>query len=230
MLIHTIQIAGNDRVKGVVSATRKSDSRRYTACIVATTTERTLQVNADRKTKAQADLADWRAKLAERTAKHNGMTVEQATAWEKDASDKWYGRDTELPKGGTGFDVGYFGACEQARKELNCRYGDTDKVRARATEIMISRGFADPYDKTSPAGIVEAAEMIKRLEESLSAWKTPVLGRQGVVSWHANVTNASKSLSSVEYLTVREGKKLEIRTDIEIRETAKRAKKGEATP
>jgi hypothetical protein len=226
MLIHTIQIVGDIRVKGVVSATRKSDNRRYTACIVATTTERSLQVNADRKAKAQADLTDWRVKLAERTARHNGMTVEQAKTWERDTTDKWYGRDKELPKGGSGFDVGYWAALDQARKELNCRHGDTDKVRARATEIMVARGFADPYDKTSPAGIVEAAEMIGRLEESLSTWKTPVLGAQGVVSWHANVANASKSLSSVEYLTVREGKKLEIRTDIEIRETAKRAKKS----
>lgn len=225
MLIHTIEIQGDIQVKGVVSATRKSETRRYLACIVATVTAATIRIRAEQKAKAEAELVDWSVKLVDRRAAHNGMTLEQATAWEKDASDKWYARgDTTR-----GFDVGYFGACKTVRAQHGGRgHLSQDRERELAAAIMVSQGFADPYDKSSPYGIMEAASAVESLERRLAGWQAPVLGAQGVVSWHGTVANAQKALSSGEcrHIAERDGRALSVRTDITVRETAKRAAKA----
>jgi hypothetical protein len=223
--IHTIEINGNARMGKVVSSTRKSENRRYVACIVTTVTEATVAFDAAQKVKAESELADWRVTLATRTALHNGMTVAQADAWTKDATTKWYGRDeTTGEKVG---DYNYWSALEVARKDTGSMCHD-DKSSKRAHQIMVSRGFADPYDyDKNPSGIGEAARHIESLERNLASWTPPVVGTQGVLSWHGTVANAHKAVGAREaghYLS--RGYKVEVRTDIAVRETVKRGSKA----
>jgi hypothetical protein len=223
-LVHTIQI----QTSNPAHATRKSENRRYTACLVVTVTEASVRVNADRKAKAEAELVDWTAKLAARLAQH-GMTHEQAEVWEKDASDRWYGRWTARRARdivvGKGFDGPYWEAVDQARKELN-RICNDDQVTKRAHAIMVAQGFADPFDYAkNPSGIVEAAGKVEHLTDTLAAWKVPVPGTQWVYSWHGSVGLAQKAVGPLDH-TRADGHRIDVRTDIAVRETAKRAPKA----
>jgi hypothetical protein len=53
-----------------------------------------------------------------------------------------------------------------------------------------------------------------------------VVGTQWVQSWHGSIGNAQKALGGINYVSDNgNGHKMEIRTDIKVRETVKRAKK-----
>ena len=57
-------------------------------------------------------------------------------------------------------------------------------------------------------------------------WAPPVVGTQWVQSWHGSIGNAQKALGGINYVSDNgNGHKMEIRTDIKVRETVKRAKK-----
>ena len=74
---------------------------------------------------------------------------------------------------------------------------------------------------------MKAYSEVKHLESALATWATPVLGSQGVLSWHGTVAHAHKALSAREAgHFVQHGYKVEVRTDITVRETAKRAPKA----
>ena len=166
-LIHTITV--NTDTGSTISATRTSENRRYMACLVITTTEASVRVNAMRRAAAEVSLIAWRETLAERRKLHRGMTVEQAQSWTKDITNKWYGQNDD---GSFKKDVyTYWTALDQARHEVGDRH-HSDRASKRAHEIMIKRGFADPYDYAkNPSGIVEAAGKVDSLARILANWK-----------------------------------------------------------
>jgi hypothetical protein len=223
-LIHSIAVATG--TGSTHTETRTSENRRYTACLIITTTEATVRVNAARRAAAEVSLAAWRETLGARRKLHNGMTVEQAKAWTKDVTTKWYGRDNA-----TGEKVGdynYWNALDQARPEVGDLH-HSDRAAKRAYEIMVKRGFSDPYDYVkNPSGIVEAADKVDALVRTLKDWKVPTVGAQGVASWHGSVALAQKAIGGLDYVRVN-GDSIEIRTDIAIREQAKRAAKAVAS-
>ena len=222
-LIHTVQINGNARMGKVVNATRKSDSRRYVACLVCTVTEATLAHDAAAKDKATRELVDWRVKFAERTAKH-GMTVAQAKAWHEAADAKWYGKTDDETGDRVENGVTFWTVLHELQAKNPRFYGD---LHEPARKEMVKRGFPDPFASESPYGISEAAGCIESLERSLASWTAPVIGVQGVLSWHGTVGNAQKALGARETGWHRDrGYKIEIRTDITVRETVKRASKA----
>ncbi|MFI5244441.1 MAG: hypothetical protein ACHQQR_04390 [Gemmatimonadales bacterium] len=209
-LVHTIQINGDARMGKVVSATRKSENRRYVACLVVTVTEATVAHFAAEKVKTEAELADYRVKLEERRAAHNGMTVEAAKAWHDKVSDAWYADPLR----------------EAAMQRAFARRIYNNAAHDLARTEMIAAGKVAPYVVASPYGIEEAAAQITRLEGILERWPEKVVGNQGVLSWHGTVGNAQKALGAREAggFTAR-GYKVEVRTDIAVRETAKRGAK-----
>lgn len=218
--VHTIQLAGGE------VGSRKSESRHYAACIVVTVTDESVRIRAGKKVAAEASLVGWTAVLDARLAQHK-MTIDQARAWESEASTRWYGQndDGSFKEGA----YTYWTALDQARVELR-RDGHDDKLSKRAHEIMVARGFADPHDyEKNPGGIV-AAGKVEGLKSALAGWRAPAVGSQEAYSWHASVGNASNAISASALDHVRAaGHRLDIRTDITTRETAKRAKK-EAAP
>jgi hypothetical protein len=213
-LIHTITV--NTGLGTTYTEKRQSENRRYTACLVVTTTEETVRLNAERKVKAEAELVKWPMKLAARVKQH-GMTVEQAKAWTKDATEKWYGPASKRE--------GYWKALDQARPEVGDQH-HSERASKRAHEIMVSWGFSDPYDyDKNPCGIVQASDNVLSLTSILTGWKVPTVGQQGVYSWHANVNNAQKAIGGLNHVRAY-GDSIEVRTDITVRETVKRTSKA----
>lgn len=217
--IHSIVLAYG------ATETRKSESRHYTACVVSTVTDATIASYAAKKTEIEAELAAARVVCAERMALY-GMTVEQATAWHKDVSAKWYGRDEnthaklEAP--------GYHDVFEELRAGRSNFFGEA--AHEATTKAMIKRGYVKPYDVESPYGILYAAQAVASREKTLADWRDPVLGAQGVLSWHGTAALAHKEIGSgTARHFAEEGYKLEVRGDIAVRETVKRAPKT-ATP
>lgn len=90
--IHTIQVANEKKSGSTVSSTRKSENRRYLACIVATTTEASLAINAEKYEEIAGKLVDAKIQASNLSAKL-GMTLEQATAHYEAAKKEWYDRD-----------------------------------------------------------------------------------------------------------------------------------------
>lgn len=217
MFIHTISIAGGRRGSGVVTATRKSENRIYTACIVVTTTARSVEIDAAHQVRGQEELGAARAKLVRLTAKH-GMTLEAATAWCKAAHERWY----------NGAD-GFFPTMEKLRAARRAAHGgshlDRFDYHEAAKADLLRRGFAYEYDLEGPGGIPDSASMIEGMEKRLAGWNFPVPGSQGVVSWHATPALAHKALGSLSW-PAKDGLAVEVRTDITVRETQKRAPKG----
>jgi hypothetical protein len=215
-LIHTIQIQSEKRCSGTVSATRKSETKKYLACIVATTTEASLKVDADKKAAIEKELADWQVKLAALIAKL-GITVEQAEATHKADSERWYNRED-----------GLFATKDRIRKERAAK-GAGEWNHVTDTEVkadLFARGFVDPYDRNGAYGIHEASERVEWHTRTLANWKAPVIGSQGVLTWCGNLGLAQKAIGGKEaQWAQKQGDTVAIRTDITITETKKREKK-----
>lgn len=91
MFIHTIEIASEVRASGTVTATRKSERRIYSACVVATVTESSRAVALAMKATAEATALELVAKIAEALAA-TGLTEAQASEV-RSASYSYNGRN-----------------------------------------------------------------------------------------------------------------------------------------
>jgi hypothetical protein len=215
-LIHTIQVVSEKRSGSTVSSTRKSETRRYLACIVTTTTVRTLELDAAKKADIETELSELRKPmLADLRAKFGNITVEAAQAWHKAASERWYNQvDGRFPT------MDKFRDAYKAKHDLSS-FHPFQNFEVEAEADMIARGFEHPFK--GQYEIVEAASRIESCERQLAHWYKLVLGSQAVVSWHGNVGLAQKAMGSLDYLRTR-GDEVTIRTDITITETKKRTK------
>lgn len=216
-LIHSIQVVSEKKCNGTVSATRKSENRKYLACIVATTTEASLRIDAEKLAETEKKRAEWVTKLNDLLTK-TGMTVEQAEAQHKADSERWYNRED-----------GLFETKNRIRKERAAKgAGEWNHVTDEEVKAdLFARGFVDPYNREGAFGIHEAAQQVEWLTKTVANWKSPILGSQGVVSWHGTTALAAKAMTSRECEAARRnGDTLEIRTDIVITETKKRAPKA----
>jgi hypothetical protein len=215
-LIHTIQVVDEKRNHSTVSSTRKSETRRYLACIVATTTEASLKIDAGKKAAVEAELVTAKARLAELTAKF-GMTPEEAEAKHEVESDRWYNREDGIFETGQRIRLAKSGST----------YGHVHNLDSIVKADLLARGFVDPYDKSGTYGICDVYSTVRRCEATLKGWFKLTLGSEGVISWHGTTDLAQKAMGSLDYIRER-GDTLAIRTDITITETKKRAKKNEA--
>lgn len=230
-LIHTIQINEEKSSKSTVSSTRKSQGRRYEACLVVTTTKRSLEIDAAAKAETERKLAEAQAEV-ERLSAQYGMTVEQADAEHEARSEAWYGRNEQT---GERTGEGFLDICSRLRKEMSdqeriayYRGNREASIDAKAKAELESRGLVDPYDKNTSYALSIAGSEVRTLTGRLERWETLTEGSQAVISWHTSVDNAHKAAASpskVGYWEQR-GDKVEVRTDIEVRETKKRAKKS----
>ena len=209
-LIHTIQIANEKNQNSTVSSTRKSETRKYLACLVATTTEATVQLLAQKRAKIEAELVMWKASLKVALELHN-MTVEEAKAHHEVICEPWY--------------KAKFATNERIRTEVTGKsWGHVANLDARVEAELVAQGLENPY--TGSWAICSAASQVEARERQLARWSSPPVGSQAVLSWHGSVSLADKALSSREASWAREqGDTVMIRTDITITETKKRAPK-----
>jgi len=224
-LVHTIKINDEKSSKSTVSSTRKSQSRRYEACLVVTTTKRSLEIDAAAKAETERKLAEARAEVARLSAKYD-MTVEEADAEHEARSEAWYGRE-----GNDG--EGYFDICRRLREGMSDqerisyyrggsrRQSIEDKAKAELKE----RGLTDPFDKDTSYALYLAGHEVRCQEGRLERWEELREGSQAVISWHTTVDNARKALGSPSKVGYweRRGDTVELRTDIEVRQTGRKS-------
>lgn len=207
-IVHSIALVSEKKVSGTVTATRTSTSRQYTACIVATTTERSLQITAAKKVEMEANIVAKEAALGAALAKYPGMTVASAEAEHKALSEQWYSHED-----------GYFATADRMRKECVASGKSTWIQEGEIKADLFARGKKDPFDRNSSYAICHAAIELKGAQSALE-WhvkRMPALGSQGVLSWHATPALAQKALSSREAQHFAKlGDTIEIRTDITI--------------
>ena len=200
-LIHSIQVTNEKSSKSTVSSTRRSDTRKYLACLVSTTTEATIALNLAAKAEAEAELLAAEKLVADLT-ETLGLTREGTRAICEAQSREWF--DKRFP----------------VRSELA---GPTFKhvTDAEVEAVVFERfGLKDPY-KTPVFALDYAHRKLEIATSRLARWTTPVLGSQAVVSWHATTGLASKALGA-EHVAADKGDVVSIRTDIQITETKKR--------
>jgi hypothetical protein len=238
-LIHTIKINEEKSSRSTVSSTRKSDSRRYEACLVVTTTKRSLEIDAAAKADTKKKLAETKAEV-ERLSAQYGMTVEEADAEHEARSEAWYGKShwVDDPDSGGKRQVieseGLFDIERRLRAETAAALGiqtyrvNQAEIERQAKAELKARGLVDPFDDNTSYALHIAGHEAKGLEYRLEHWPELKEGSQAVISWHTTVDNARKAAASpskVEHWTKR-GDTVEVRTDIEVRETKKRTKKS----
>ena len=212
-LVHTVSVS--DGKGGTRIEKRVSESRAYTACVVATVTEATIQRNGERCVAAGKSYEETTAKLNELMAAL-GMTVEQATAQHEADSARWYDKTD-----------GVFPTFDKLRMAAGKPHAHITQFEKAIKADLVARGLSDPYDTAGAFGIVEAHQDATRLARALAGWKTPVLGSQCVLSWHSTPALASKATGSREASSYRESfYALSVRTDITVTEKAKRAPKA----
>ena len=229
--VHTFHTAQGTKV------TRKSQTRAYEACLVATVTEAVMEgLRAEvRKCeaavpKAEADLA---ALLAER-----GTTVEAAKAQYQEESENADGA-------GKAWFTLKFEEQGAIRKESGGYVPGADRL---AEERLVARGLKNPYRPEGPFAVVVAASNVegarKGLEWARKRLAAATVGDQSVVSWHLTLSNAMKALGTPvagKHTTKKnrwggqtrlsdadrlrnEGYKVSIETTFEVRETKPRKK------
>lgn len=210
--VHVIQINDEKASGSTVSSIRRSETRKYLACVVATTTEETVRHYADNRRASERELAGWEVKLTERCAVH-GMTEGQAEEWFKQAKDRWF-RSAD----------GYFDTKERLYAESGRRLNGArlNELTKLTKESLKARGFQDPFDPESPYGISEAASKAASARAALQHWsKVPAVGSQAVLSWHTTETLAQKAIGGPSGVRPN-GDRLDVRTDIRITESKSR--------
>lgn len=212
-IVHSIELSGGEkRISGTVSATRTTTGRRYTACIVATTTEKSVEI-------AKAEYAGWEAELAKQTklladatARFN-MTLEEAKAHTDAAWDAEYKETQKI---------------QQKIREANpaLRYVNVVEIKHLIVAEYAKLGLPKAFDKeNTPYAIVDAAREIESLTWRLANRKPLPLGTQGVVSWHVTTELAQKALGALDHLR-KTGDRLDIRTDIKVEERLTKKEKA----
>jgi hypothetical protein len=220
-IIHTITLANERRMSGTVSATRKSENRRYAACVTATATEETVRIDEASKAADEAKLVELRAALAEAVARV-GVSEADARKWYEAAAARWY-------DGGSGKDAqGFLATVERVRKEKGLDdWRSRNEVERLARIDCAARGIEDPYAKGGKWDVVHAADEVERLDRDLKRRRPIVIGAEGVLGWCGSVALAQKATGArtAAWHSAR-GYKITIRTDITVRETVKRAPKN----
>jgi hypothetical protein len=215
MKIHSIELKNELRLNGTVTGTRSSENRTYTACVVAQATEATVALDAAHKARVTNELAGYRATLDVLTKKY-GMTVAEAEAWHKAATERWYNAAD-----------GLYATEKRIEEKHGLDWRARDRRDALAKADLVARGFENPYE--GKYDILKADSEIRGHESALANWRAVPVGAEAVLSWHADVGNAQKALSARNGRWFSErGYALRVRTDITIRETAKRSKKADA--
>jgi hypothetical protein len=199
--VHTIRLEHERRSKSTTASSTRKSEKRYVAVLVATTTAKSLRLDAEHKAVLEKQLAEAKSHLASLMAKLK-MTVKQADAQHDREYKRWMAEK------------------EATDNRLRPLYGYTTERILR--EDMLKRGFADPNDESGPYGIVLANEAVENINDQLRRWAErvePVLGGQTVLSWHSTVDHAQKALSShlaSKHLAL--GDDLDVRTDIKVAE------------
>jgi len=215
-IIHTIKLdKASKRNKGVVTAKRTSQSRTYGACLVVTTTDASVADDQRRKAETLAKLLKAET-LRDALLAALGMTVEQARALCKEASDRWYNNED-----------GFFATNKRIRTErTGSPRGYVSGLDNLSKADLLARGFVDPYADGGPNSLIATHNVVECLTDALATWQDMEAGGQSVISWHRDVSLANKAVGGREarYFTSR-GDTVVVRTDIDVRETKKRAKK-----
>jgi hypothetical protein len=189
--VHTIEI--DDGKGGKRIGKRTSKTRAYGACVVVTTTEASVAIDAQERAKAEADLAAAEALMAERMERF-GMDLLAATAKYEADQEPWYKKYWDVLK-----------ACNHNHD--------------RAHKETAALGIPDPWDVNGTYGILDANYKANsargRLEKPVA-----VLGSQAVRSWHRDAGLAAKEADScrgnVNIGTARTGDTFTVRTDITV--------------
>lgn len=216
-IIHTMQL--QNEVKNpccTTGSTRRSESRRYAACLVSTATEQSLVISAKKLAATKASLVEAAAAVYALEAER-GMTVAEARAQNKVEHDRWY--DV-----GRIFDVEHEieAAAGSPRRAVN-----HDATQKAAKARLVAAGFVDPYDEAGTWGLCIAGDRAKDLLWKVEHHRTRTIGEQSVLSWHLTSSNAQKALGARDATyALGRGDTVEVRTDIAVRETSKKAKKA----
>ena len=227
--IHTFHTAQGTKV------TRKSQTRKYAACLVATSTEETV-VGLKAKIEAcEKAVVETKAALATLLAERNMTLAEaktQAYAESYDIDGKSYHSLWDNEQNAVAAELGV---------EDGLRYRRRNEIEAEAKGRLTAKGILDPHREEGPGTVSTAGRKVEMAESDLSRarkWlKEVAVGNQVVLSWHLTLSNAQKALDAKggdkawsrtpEPLQHREdGYKVEMVTTFDVRETKPRAKKG----
>lgn len=216
--IHTITLYQEKQNFSKVRSTRRSN-RRYVACLVATTTHKSLAINDAALVELRQNIKQEEARIEWLTgllklshAEAEAVATQQAAAW-------W---------------ASYFDTKKEVIRRLagtlDPRAGaivavNDDRVASMVREDLLGRGLVDPYAADSPHALCAAHSQLKFLAESLNGWQRPPLGSQAIISWHLTLANAQRALLAAEAFFWRQkGDCVELRTDIQVTEVP--TKKG----
>jgi len=215
-MIHTIKLQNEIRnPRCATGSTRRSETRRYAACLVATSTERSVQIAAEKLAANKAALVEAETKLATLEAERS-MTADAAREQNKVENRRWYDE-------GKIFDLETAIADEAGSPRWGVNW---KKVRETAKAQLIANGYVDPYDPANTWGLCVASDLVNDLRYKVENHCARAVGRQCVVSWHLTAANAQKALGARDAAFFCErGDAVAVRTDIEVRETSKKTRK-----
>jgi len=225
--IHTIVIENEKASKSTVSSTRITTSRRYQACLVTTTTAKSVVLNAANLKDLQSQLTQALIEIEVQSEKW-GLTYEEALAEHQARAEAWAGKchwekqpdDTQKL---VVIQEGYLDLAESINRQLSQEGDFSDllanrpKADALAKEEMMRRGFVDPEDINTSYALVIAWEVKQAFEDQIKAKSPLALGSQAVISWHASKDLAQKALNghTADYWRSL-GDTVEVRTDIKV--------------
>lgn len=182
--IHTFHTAQGTKV------TRKSQTREYAACLVATVTDEVVK-------QLRADVRACEKAVPEAEAKLAGLLVEQDTTVEAATARH---EDENSNAGGTGKSWHSLQFDEVRAINAETPNGYNPNCHNLAPERLKARGIVDPYRKDGPFAVVNAAmnvrEAKRRLETARKKLAETNVGDQEVLSWHLTLSNAQKALDA----------------------------------
>lgn len=211
--------------------TRKSKTRQYAACLVATATEETFENRRNEIAATRAALTEHQAKLVA-IETERGMTLAEATeAYEAERAKDWHGTLWAMQ--------------DTIREEMSLAKGSGDAYRAKAQieaeakKRLAEQGFLSPWRDGGPHDIVAAGSAVQLTQNQLDRLVNDLTkmskhkGYQEIISWHLTLQNAQKSLratgGSKAWSVVppaevyrQKGFKITIETTFEVRQTGRK--------
>lgn len=204
--VHSIKINQNPKLQAGrnVRATRTSKSRKYSACLVATVTLRTVERVADALIEHERTVAELTPVLEGLLASWGLKSHAEVEAIHDAATKPWYDVLFKAER-----------AYREARGQSYVGLSDREREAVRAS--LVAQGHVDPYAQKEHT-FLELARKLKTAMHSVAHIKEQNLqvGQQFVVSWHKDMANALKAMASASTGYYRERSySVEVRTDIE---------------
>jgi hypothetical protein len=186
---HTVKLAKEKDSLSMVRPTRKSN-RRYAACLITTSTLRSVQIanaNLQEKQRALRETEDKIDKLSYQTGLTYAAAKELLRKQEREYFDAYHLEYAKIRN--------ELATSNDVRDRVRTAIYRQKDIHSETRKVLLARGISDPGFDNPVYTLVKAHETLQFLKKFIAEWKPLEVGSQAVISWHSTLEHAKRALS-----------------------------------